>query len=96
MKWNSNTVEAVLAELRYDYSIEVLNLSGTFVRYSIRDIFLKEPLFYIEIRETRYCILKERYGAPIIERDFRTCRQLAIDLTYDLTMLFKKKKGGLQ
>lgn len=31
MKWNGNTVEAVLAELRYDYSIEVLNLSGTFV-----------------------------------------------------------------
>ena len=94
MKWNNKTVEAVLTELRYDYSIEVTNLSGTFVRYTIRDVFLKDPLFYIEIRETHYCILKNRYSAPIIERDFRTCRQLAIDLTYDLTMLFKKRRGG--
>lgn len=95
MKCNGRTIEAVLVELQYNYSIEVQK-DGTYVRYVIKDKFLSDPLFYIEARESRYSILKERYSVPIIERDFRTCRQLAIDLTYDLTMLFKKKKGGLQ
>ena len=95
MKWNGRTIEAVLTELQYDYSIEAQNIYTPFVRYVIKDKFLSDPLFYIEARESRYSILKERYSDPIIERDFRTCRQLAIDLTYDLTMLFKKKKGGL-
>lgn len=93
MKWNGRTIEAVLVELQYDYSVEVQNRYGTYVRYVIKDKFLSDPLFYIEAVESRYSILKERYSAPIIERDFRTCRQLAIDLTYDLTMLFKKKRG---
>lgn len=92
MKRNGRTIEAVLVELQYDYSIEAQNIYDTFVRYVIKDKFLSAPLFYIEVKQSRYSILKERYSAPIIERDFRTCRQLAIDLTYDLTMLFKKKK----
>lgn len=92
MKWNGRTIEAVLTELQYEYSIEVQNIYATYVRYVIKDKFLSDPLFYIESRESRYTILKERCSVPIIERDFRTCRQLAIDLTYDLTMLFKQKK----